>query len=221
MKAAQVIVRLRSGAGGSAWRCRTLPTVWSQSLYPRLANAPPDPVITPVVLLLSYANDQLLNLGLDPRPAAAATGGTRSSSRRPRTILGRQNAIVTTAKPVVTVARNEVVDPIADYPRDKVEEPGPSPTWKLARNAQHGFGFNIRAPLRQECKGIGVIGIDADLFGQRTSFGHLDRNIAKICSRVAFADEAAAARAEDANAIEQDQAMGRLSTAGTFWIDRD
>ena len=41
MKAAQVIVRLRSGAGGSAWRCRTLPTVWSQSLYPRLANAPP------------------------------------------------------------------------------------------------------------------------------------------------------------------------------------
>jgi hypothetical protein len=23
-----------------AWRCRTLPTVWSQTLYPRLANTP-------------------------------------------------------------------------------------------------------------------------------------------------------------------------------------
>ena len=135
-------------------------------LVPQISQRPPDPVITPVVVLLSYAND----LGLDPRPAAAATGGTSSSSRRPRTILGRQNAIVTTAKPVVTVARNEVVYPIADYPRDKVKEPGPSPTWKLARNAQHGFAFNIRAPLRQECKGIGVIGIDALRLGASSRF---------------------------------------------------
>jgi hypothetical protein len=63
--------------------------------------------------------------------------------------------------------------------------------------------------------------IDADLFGQGTSFGQLDRNIAEISSLIALADEAAAARAEDANTIEQDQAMRGLSAAGTVWIDDD
>src|SRR5262249_45735429 len=32
------------------------------------------PVITPVMVLLGHANDQLLNLSLDPRPAGASTG---------------------------------------------------------------------------------------------------------------------------------------------------
>ena len=66
-----------------------------------------------------------------------------------------------------------------------------------------------------------VIRIDADLLGQGTTFGQLDRNIAKISSLITFADEAAAARTDDANAIEQDEAMRRLGAAGTFWINDD
>jgi len=36
----QVVVVLRSGAGGTPWRLRMLPTVWSLMVYPRLARAP-------------------------------------------------------------------------------------------------------------------------------------------------------------------------------------
>jgi hypothetical protein len=35
MKAGQVVVRLRSGAGGRAWRCRTLPRPRSASTFSR------------------------------------------------------------------------------------------------------------------------------------------------------------------------------------------
>src|SRR5258708_34544444 len=45
----------------------------SQTSYPRLANAPRNPVIAPITVLLGHANDQLLDFSLDPRPARAST----------------------------------------------------------------------------------------------------------------------------------------------------
>src|SRR5262245_22120094 len=36
---------------------------------PQIGQRPRNPVITPVTVLLGHANDQLLNLSLDPRPA--------------------------------------------------------------------------------------------------------------------------------------------------------
>jgi hypothetical protein len=46
--------------------------------------------------------------------------------------------------------------------------------------------------------------------------GQLDRNEAKIAAAITFADEAAAARAEDAYAVEQDQAVRRVDAARPF-----
>jgi len=46
-----------------------------------------------------------------------------SRSRWPRTIRIRQDASVTTAKPAIAVARDQVVDRVADQPRDRVEDP--------------------------------------------------------------------------------------------------
>ena len=54
-----------------------------------------------------------------------------------------------------------------------------------------------------------------------TSLGQLDRNEAKIAVAITFAHEAAAARAQDAYAVEQDQAVRRVDAAGTFWINDD
>src|SRR5712664_1888624 len=62
---------------------------------------------------------------------------------------------------------------------------------------------------------------DAELLSERTSLGQLDRNEAKIAAAVTFADEAAAARAQDAYAVEQDQAVRRVDAARTFWINDD
>src|SRR5258706_12812545 len=133
----------------------------------------------------------------------------------------RQDASVTTAEPAIAVARDQIIDRVADHPWDELEDPCPLPARKLARNAQHGFGFYIALAVRQEGKGIRTIRIDAELLSERTSLGQLDRNEAKIAAAITFAHEAAAARAQDAYAVEQDQAVRRVDAARTFWINDD
>src|ERR1700716_4192624 len=43
-------------------------------LVTQIGQRPRNSVITPVTVLLGHANDELLNLSLDPRPARASTG---------------------------------------------------------------------------------------------------------------------------------------------------
>src|SRR3989442_3438879 len=145
----------------------------------------------------------------------------RRGSRWPRTIRIRQDASVTTAEPTIAVARDQVIDRVADHPWDEVEDPCPLPARKLARNAQRGFGLYIGLAGRHERKGSRAIRIDAELLSERTSLGQLDWNEAKIAAAITFADEAAAARAEDAYAVEQDQAVRRVDAARNFWINDD
>src|ERR1700682_2710913 len=116
-------------------------------------------------------------------------------SRWPRTIRIRQDASVTTAEPAITVARDQVIGRVADHPWDELEDPRPLPARKLARNAQHGFGFYIGLAAGQEGKEIRAIRIDAEMLSERTSLGQLDRNGAKTAAAITFAHEAAAARA--------------------------
>ena len=119
---------------------------------------------------------------------------SRGGSRWPRTIRIRQDASVTTAEPAIAVARDQIIDRVADHPWDELEDPCPLPRRKLARNAQHGRGFYTGLAARQEGKGIRVIRIDAELLSERASLGQLDRNEAKIAAAITFAHEAAAAR---------------------------
>ena len=133
----------------------------------------------------------------------------------------RQDASVTTAEPTIAVARDPVIDCVADRPWDKVEDPSPLPAWKLARNAQRGFRFYIGLAGRDEREGIRAIRIDAELLSERTTLGQLDRNVAKEAAAITFADEAAAARAEDAYAVEQNQAVRGVDAARTVWINVD
>src|ERR1700722_17766004 len=130
------------------------------------------------------------------QPASGAiVPQSRGGSRWPRKIRIRQDANVTTAEPAIAVARDQIIDRVADHPWDELEDPCPLPARKLARSAQHGFGFYIGLATRQEGKGIRLIRIDAGLLGERTSLGQLDRNEAKIAAAITFAHEAAAARA--------------------------
>ena len=99
-----------------------------------------------------------------------------------------------TAEPTIAVARDQVIDRVADHPWDEVEDPCPLPARKPARNAQRGFGFYIGLAVSHERKGIRAIRIDAELLSERTSLGQLDRNEAKIASAITFADEAVTAR---------------------------
>ena len=102
-----------------------------------------------------------------------------------------------------------------------MEHPRPLPVRKLARNAQRGFGFDIGLAGRDEREGIRAVRIDAELFGERTTLGQLDRNVAKVAAAITFADETATARAQDAHPVEQDQAVRRVDAARTFRINDD
>src|SRR5712692_5827645 len=51
----------------------------------------------------------------------------RTGSRWPRTIRIRQDASVTTTEPAIAVARDQVIDRVADHPWDELEDPCPLP----------------------------------------------------------------------------------------------
>ena len=102
--------------------------------------------------------------------------------------------------------------------------------WKTHVHCQRGssramrsadLGFYIGLAVRQEGKGTRAIRIDAELLSERTSLRQLDWNEAKIAAAITFADEAAAARAEDAYAVEQNQAVRGVDAARTVWINVD
>ena len=73
-KCAHVVVRLRSGAGGRRMPSQDIADRLIADLIPQIGQRPRNPVITPIPVLLGHANDQLLDLPLDPRSAWASTG---------------------------------------------------------------------------------------------------------------------------------------------------
>jgi hypothetical protein len=74
MKAAHVVVRLRSGARRQAVAPQDIANRLIGNLVPQIGQRPCNPVIAPMPLLAGHANDQLLDLSLDPRSARASTG---------------------------------------------------------------------------------------------------------------------------------------------------
>jgi hypothetical protein len=72
-KAAHVLVRLRSGAGGVT--PQNIANRLIRNLVPQIGQRPRDPVIAPVPVLAARPNDQPLDLPLDPGPARASTRG--------------------------------------------------------------------------------------------------------------------------------------------------
>src|SRR5665647_1709007 len=55
-------------------------------------------------------------------PSSRRPGG---GSRWPRTIRIRQAESVTTAEPAIAVARDQIIDRVADHPWDELEDPCP------------------------------------------------------------------------------------------------
>src|SRR5271167_5185532 len=69
MKSAQPVVCFRSGAVGTPWRLRILPTVWSEISWPRLARAPTIRSYPPARILRSHPYNQPLEFRISPQPA--------------------------------------------------------------------------------------------------------------------------------------------------------
>src|SRR5260370_21387752 len=105
-------------------------------------------LIRQIVLTVIRTELKSSNAGSFVMPAAANQRQAPSSrrpgggSRWPRTIRIRLDASVTTAEPAIAVARDQVIDRVADHPWDELEDPCPLPARKLARDAQRGFGLD-------------------------------------------------------------------------------
>src|SRR5881628_2472478 len=110
-------------------------------------------LIRQIVLTVTGTELKSSNVASFVMPAAAnqrQAPSSRGGSRWPRTIRIRQDASVTTAEPAIAVARDQVIDRVADRPWDELEDPCPPPARKLARNAQHGFGPYIGLAVRHQ-----------------------------------------------------------------------
>src|SRR5271155_2287811 len=116
-----------------------------------------------------------LLLATASRRQAPSSCNLGAVQRWPRTIRIRQDASVTTAEPAIAVAGDQVIDCVAGRPGDNVKKPCPPPPRKLARDAQHGFGFYRTLAVRHKRKGIRAIRIDTELLSERTSLGQLHR----------------------------------------------
>jgi len=73
---------------------------------------------------------------------------SQGGSRWPRAIRIQQDASVTTAKPAIAVARDQVIYRVAGHPWDEWEDHVHYQRGSLARNAQHGFRFWIGLAVR-------------------------------------------------------------------------
>src|SRR5260221_7409339 len=102
-------------------------------------------LIRQIVLTVTATELKSRNAASFVMPAAASQRQAPSSrslgggSRWPRTIRIREDASGTTAEPAIAVARDQVIDRVADHPWDDFEDPCPLPAPKLPPNAQHGF----------------------------------------------------------------------------------
>ena len=89
--------------------------------------------------------------GLQRRSCACSSASALSrKAPPPEKITFAADTSVTTAEPAIAVARDQVIDRVADHPWDEVEDPCPLPARKLARNAQRGFGFYIGRAFRRD-----------------------------------------------------------------------
>jgi len=68
MKSFQAVLWLLFGAGAIPCRRRTLPTVWSETWWPRWGQSANDPVVAPAGVLARHLHNQTLHFGINPRP---------------------------------------------------------------------------------------------------------------------------------------------------------
>jgi hypothetical protein len=73
MKSLQVVLRLRVGAGGIPHPRRMFPTVWSETLWPRLAKGTDDAVVSPAGVLSGEADNERFEFWRDAGPAGRST----------------------------------------------------------------------------------------------------------------------------------------------------
>ena len=101
----------------------------------------------------------------------------------------RKYADVELPKPSISVACNHVVNGITNKFWYNSKQNSPMPPWQFAQDAQHRIGAKICFRPGYEHKRIRLVWIDAETFGQITSFRRLNGHKAKLMEAVTFDDK--------------------------------
>src|SRR6202030_2176057 len=104
----------------------------------------------------------------------------------------------------VAVARDEIVDGVAERLWHRTQRPHPAPTRQMAQHRQLRVGFETGDAAMDDGVGVGVFRVDAERLCETCAIAGLDRGEAKAPVLVARRDEADPARAEHADAVIED-----------------
>jgi len=117
------------------------------------------------------------------------------------------------AKQAIPVARDPVIGPVADTPRQQQEYSRPGPTGQAGKNEDHGVGFEICVAIDNGDVSLGAGDIDGETGRQGRSASTLDRDETEPCAGIALNHEPHPPATKYANPVEQDEPIGNVVEA--------
>lgn len=119
----------------------------------------------------------------------------------------RHQAHFAPAKDLVAISGDEIVDGIAQPLRHDAQDTHPSQTWQQRQHGQRAIGSEVRDAAVDHRVAVGIFRIDAEMFRKTYAVAGLDCGEAKPARGVARGDEANPVRAEDADAVIEDDVV--------------
>src|SRR5258708_29425703 len=113
----------------------------------------------------------------------------------------RHEARIKFSENPVTVARDEIIDGVAEGSWNEEERARPTPPRQMREHRQRAVGFEIRGAAMDHGVGVGIIGINPEGLREPCAVRRLDRREAKPRRYIPRGDEAHPARPEDADAV--------------------
>jgi hypothetical protein len=117
------------------------------------------------------------------------------------------------AKQAIPVARDPVIGPVADTPRQQQEYSRPGPAGQAGKNEDHGVGFEICVAIDNGDVSLGAGDIDGETGRQRRPASTLDRDETEPCAGIALNHEPDPPATKYADPVEQDEPMGNVVEA--------
>ncbi len=117
------------------------------------------------------------------------------------------------AKQAIPVARDPVIGPVADTPRQKQEYSRPGPAGKAGKNEDHRVGFEICVAIDNGDVSLGAGDIDGETGRQRRSASTLDRDETEPCAGIALNHKPDPPATKYADRVEQDEPIRNVVEA--------
>src|SRR5258708_6230966 len=125
---------------------------------------------------------------------------------RPHRLIRHETFPILPKNPI-PVARDEVVDRVAEWFWYQAQRADPAPSWQIRQHRQCCVGFEIGDAAMDHSVGVGIIWVDAERLRQPRAVAGLDRGETKPPRDVPRGHEGDAARTEHDDAALEDHVI--------------